>query len=339
MSSDRLRARAAAALLAAASAGCAETSDFFHVRRDGALLPVLVTGDRDQDVLIVVLHGGPGASSIFDADEPAFETLANDYALAFWDQRGSGASQGNPPADSYSLEAFTDDTAAVLSALDERYGERDVFLLGHSWGGAVGTAYLLDASRQAGVSGWIEVDGAHDFSGAMPASREFVIAHAESRESSQQWREALDWYAQTPEIRKEDLTRHATYVAEANGYFHDPEIQEREQRRYVRDTLAGPYNGLAFLLTQREVAQRIDILELSIEEELSALTLPTLLLWGEHDGLIPVSTMDATAGRLGTDPIDVHAFAIAEAAHNPQLEQPAEFARLVGDFIDQYRSR
>jgi len=56
---------------------------------------------------------------------------------------------------------------------------------------------------------------------------------------------------------------------------------------------------------------------------------PTLVVWGEHDGVVPRAVGQAYAdgipgARLVTMP---------GSAHLPHLEQPEEFARLAGDFL------
>jgi pimeloyl-ACP methyl ester carboxylesterase len=43
---------------------------------------------------------GPGDSAQFYVDFPSFKELEKRYAVAYWDQRGSGTSQGSPPLDS-----------------------------------------------------------------------------------------------------------------------------------------------------------------------------------------------------------------------------------------------
>ena len=66
--------------------------------------------------------------------------------------------------------------------------------------------------------------------------------------------------------------------------------------------------------------------------ELATLTLPTLIIWGERDVLLPIATGKALAEMLP------HAMFVAlpESGHRPPLSQPVEFSRLVLDFLSSH---
>jgi carboxypeptidase C (cathepsin A) len=81
-------------------------SSYFWVERSNARMPVWIRGNIDSDTFIVFNHGGPGscgtAESLFEVS-PAdgrsnhvspLQSLENDYAVAYWDQRHSGMSSG-----------------------------------------------------------------------------------------------------------------------------------------------------------------------------------------------------------------------------------------------------
>lgn len=63
--------------------------------------------------------------------------------------------------------------------------------------------------------------------------------------------------------------------------------------------------------------------------EVASLTLPTLIIWGERDVLLPLALGKALAEMLP------HATFVTmpESGHRPPLSQPAEFSRLVLDFL------
>ena len=91
--------------------------------------------------VIVFLHGGPGGDyrSLLKLGE-RFNgySLADDYYLVFWDQRGAGLSQ-RENKESITIDAYTDD----LNAIVNRYAPgRKVFLVGESWGGMFATKYI-----------------------------------------------------------------------------------------------------------------------------------------------------------------------------------------------------
>lgn len=86
---------------------------------------------------IVVLHGGPGFSSAYIADD--FAPFAARYTLIFYDQRGAGRSTLVSDSAALSGERFVDD----LEAVRQHFALRRATLLGHSWGAGVAAMYAI----------------------------------------------------------------------------------------------------------------------------------------------------------------------------------------------------
>lgn len=102
--------------------------------------------DRDNPILIY-LHGGPGAVEMPFAWQ--FQRPWEDFfTVVQWDQRGAGKTYAlNDPAEvapTMTLEQFRADAIELIQYLAERYGKKKVFLLGHSWGSAVGLSVALE---------------------------------------------------------------------------------------------------------------------------------------------------------------------------------------------------
>ena len=101
----------------------------------------LETRGNPANPAIVFLHGGPGGdyrSMLRMAERFGGQSLADDYFLVFWDQRGAGLSQR------HERHVLTiDQYLADLDALVNRYSPgRPVFLIGVSWGGMFATQYI-----------------------------------------------------------------------------------------------------------------------------------------------------------------------------------------------------
>ena len=145
------------ALLGSVGLGACETMD---PREPGYLVPPTVAEDASLPAIelngsrfhletfgnpanpvIIFLHGGPGGdyrSLLRMAERVDGIALTDDYFLVYWDQRGAGLSTRHDQ-DLLTLDVYTDD----LEALVERYAPgRQVFLIGHSWGGMYATQYI-----------------------------------------------------------------------------------------------------------------------------------------------------------------------------------------------------
>jgi pimeloyl-ACP methyl ester carboxylesterase len=66
-----------------------------------------------------------------------------------------------------------------------------------------------------------------------------------------------------------------------------------------------------------------------LKGRLHRITLPVLVLWGEHDGVAPVEYGQAFAESFANG----HFQPIPQAAHFPHLEQPAATLAAIGDFV------
>lgn len=116
------------------------------VEQDAALPQITVNSTQlhaeafghPDSALLIVLHGGPGADYRYLLNCKTFATQG--YRVIFYDQRGSGLSKRHPK-DSYSLQLMYDDLSAVIAHYKTSPNQK-VFLLGHSWGGMLATAYI-----------------------------------------------------------------------------------------------------------------------------------------------------------------------------------------------------
>ena len=88
--------------------------------------------------LVVVLHGGPGSDYRYLLNCKAFADQG--YRVVFYDQRGSGLSQRFPKQYATMQMAY-DDLTAVISHYSVSPTQK-VFLLGHSWGAMLASAYI-----------------------------------------------------------------------------------------------------------------------------------------------------------------------------------------------------
>ena len=66
-----------------------------------------------------------------------------------------------------------------------------------------------------------------------------------------------------------------------------------------------------------------------LKKRIHRITAPTLLVWGEHDRLVPRAYAKEFAGRLTDSRLEV----VAGAGHAPHLEQPEATARVVQAFL------
>ncbi len=92
----------------------------------------------DDPTPVVLLHGGPGMSSDYFQD--AFDFLAEQKRVIYYDQRGSGNSQIRPEISHYTIDNLVQE---LDSLREEVIGRERIILIGHSFGGALAQHYVL----------------------------------------------------------------------------------------------------------------------------------------------------------------------------------------------------
>lgn len=115
-----------------------EDSTLPSILINGALLHSEAFGHPDS-AIILVLHGGPGSDYRYLLNCKAF--AENGYRVIFYDQRGSGLSQRFPRKSYTDMQILYDEITGVINHYKTHPGQK-VFLLGHSWGAMLATAFI-----------------------------------------------------------------------------------------------------------------------------------------------------------------------------------------------------
>ena len=116
------------------------------VEKDQSLPAISINGSKFHtetfgnplNKMLVILHGGPGSDYRYLLNCKEFANQG--YYVVFYDQRGSGLSQ-RQDKNSYSIQLMIDDLDAVIAHYRTSPIQK-IFLLGHSWGAILATAYI-----------------------------------------------------------------------------------------------------------------------------------------------------------------------------------------------------
>jgi pimeloyl-ACP methyl ester carboxylesterase len=324
---------------------------YYFVKTDGIALAVRVAGKIDSDVAIIATHGGPGGSSQTFRFTNGFRTLENNYKIVYWDQRASGITQGNPSTSQINIEQYSKDVDAIVEFTRQIVGAKSVFLLGHSWGGGLTAYYLQDQqSHQDKLKGYISVCPAYNVVGGLGASRQWVINAALVRitlnKDVDYWRKALQFYERTPIILAGSFLDHATYLGKADGALFNKKAPVLKS--YLPAFESQPIGQNPFFVGEnmtiggKEIYGNMDLTPL-----LGRINLPTLLMWGDKDGLLPpdkvpnhpaqVELVNAFMNGISTPDSDKQFVRYMQSAHQPMQEEGLKFAVDVALFIEKYK--
>lgn len=258
----------------------------------------------EGDSVVLLIHGIVGSAKEWD---PVTRLLAEHYTVVAPDLLGHGESA--KPRGDYSLGAYAAGVRDLLLAL----GHRRATIVGHSLGGGVAMQFSYEyppfAERLVLVSSGGLGREVHPLlrAATLPGS-EIVL----------------------PMIAHERLRGVGSFLAQTLdriGLRAGPDLAEMV-RGY--GSLADAGARMAFIHTLRAVlditGQRVSAADRLYLGEL----LPSMVIWGSRDPLIPVS--HATTAHEGLPDSRLEIF--KGAGHFPQLHDPVLFAQTLRDFIE-----
>ena len=323
-------------------------SDSFYVRHSGADMPVHIYGNATEKIFIILLHGGPGNNALDFRTSESAEKLEEHYAVVYWQQRGQGSSEGKFNSEDVTIDMMAEDLQAVIQVLKYKYGENcSFFLLGHSWGGELGTAFLIKNDYQNQISGWIEVDGAHDIPKINTEAVKMFIAVGNEQinlnNSKDKWQKIVEYAEQIDTTNIDiqtgrDLNRKAHSVEKY--LLHDNIIQKpngKTMRKlgimYHEDFLTGIIS-VTYTYINNEIFYN-EIETTSFTDKLHQITIPCLFLWGKYDFIVPSQLGVDAYNLVNTDEKELVIF--DRSGHFPMENQADEFVAAVSGFVEKHK--
>ena len=328
-------------------AGCQKTdlaglNETIYVKNKGADMPVYVRGNGASKCFVVLVHGGPGGNGLEYSIGKSQELMEEEMAFAYWDQRGQGMAQGHYSSAELTVSQMADDLKAVVLTMKAHYGDDSkIIIMGHSWGGTLGTKFMIDPNNQNLVAGWIEADGAHDIPklnvSGVKLFRKVAAEQIAEGNSTDKWTEILNW--------ANDINTNSISVAE--GGEINEKAYEAEELLLNDGVLASgddsyapllsPTNLFTSSLTGNITSGVLDpeVESTSLTDSLFKITVPCLFLWGKYDFVV--------APQLGFDAlnkvssVDKQLIIFQESGHSPMANEPEIFAQVVIDFVEKLK--
>jgi len=314
-----------------------DLNETIFVRHKNADMPARIYGNASEKVFLIILHGGPGGSGLQYRANAIRTEIEKNNAVVYFDQRGSGSSQGNYTEKEVSIDIMAEDVLALAKVIKSKYGnDSKLFLMGHSWGGALGPATLL--KDQEVFSGYIDVDGSHDPKGLYDSYKVVLKEMADEQialgNSVDYWEDILDLVKTTGAYSLKgyyNLNRAANGVAQI---LAKDDLINEAKADYGNDTPSE--NGSIVNWNKGRIGQILDEKGLnenvSYTDRLSEIRLPSLVLWGAYDVVVPTLYAQEAFDNLGACYKEL--FIFQRSAHSPMYTEPDLFAEKVIEFIN-----
>jgi len=318
-------------------------SETFYLDNAGASMRILVEGNTASHTFLVLVHGGPGEGSfVYDTDYIT-QHIENKYAIAFWDQRDAGASQGNSNGNNLNLPQMTDDLKKVIELIKYRYGqESSTFILGHSFGGLLTSSFMTADQNQSMVKGWIMADGSQNYPLNDTLTRQMLLTVGQQQiainKHVTEWNSIIEYCNAHPGnftlAESEQLESYAengeSYIDEVNQF----NLIDAMETISIDDDL--PITSLLFNYLYSENADfNTTLAKTQFSSLLYKIVTPTLLLYGKYDFICPKELGDEVFNKIATKEKRIVISPVS--GHNFLFQDPGFFCTEVDDFIAKYR--
>lgn len=313
-------------------------NETIYLRHQQADMPAHVHGNASDKTFLIYLHGGPGGLGLEARINTMITEVEENNAVVYFDQRGSGNAQGNYSEEDMNIDAMAEDVLALVKVLRTRYGsDIKFFLMGASWGGALGPATLLKG--QENFLGWIDIAGAHSPKDLYDEYQLDLLEKANEQialgNSIPHWEGVLELIQNVdPIYNEEDGSNMNGKAHESEGVLADDLVINKPQKvdeNGEEITFVARNNGeVGLILTQKGLWR-----DLSFTDDLPNITIPSLVLWGKHDLVVPTRFAQEAFDHLGS--IHKELFIFERSGHSPLESEPDLFAEKVIAFINEYR--
>lgn len=140
----------------------ANANETIYVESNGQSMRVNIRGNTLSQTMLLVVHGGPGGGAFDYRDEAMKKIFEKDYAVAYWDQRAAGSSQG-AVMPRLMIGEYGTDMIKVIQVLKHKYPNTKIFIYGQSWGGIVISEFLSNRENEEMVQGIVYATAAYSF--------------------------------------------------------------------------------------------------------------------------------------------------------------------------------
>ncbi len=323
------------------------SGDFFHLSNKGAKLPVWVNGNFNSDVMLITVSGGPGDSGMEQHIAKGYQLLEEDYMMVYWDQRYCGMTQGHYDIETQTPDQFIEDTEKLVELLIHKYPGKKLFMMGHSWGGQLSAGYLGRDNHDDLFKGWIDMDGSIYGDLEVKFMKQYILERlpeklAEPDVDMEFWQIIIDFYENKDESEIGNYTDPEPYwyVSALGGDVYDyDKFLEQHKIPYAQLIFKSMFSMSFYNESFYSKESQQLWSDLNYTQELEQMTIPSLLLWGADDGIVPHQVADYVYEHLGTDEADKYVVKIPECGHGPHSEHPERVYDEVSSFIEKYKNK
>jgi len=281
-----------------------ESDGFVNVDNTKLYYSTIGSGDT-----LVVLHGGPGLSHKYL--KPQLDSLLSPkFTLLYYDQRGSGWSEGAKDSLNLNMRTYISD----LDQIKNHFKISKLNLVGHSFGGLLGMYYGITFPDNLNSLVLIDSDAA-----SFELRTPYQVKTINSRLTEEQLR-YLDSIEKTKAFKNFDpATYDAYYKTYLTSYFGNPNDTEKLFLGF--DSISVPKINSTNNIVRKSLGNY------DIHDQLTNINCRTLIMHGT-ESVFSIEGAEAIHNKLTNS--QLHIF--ENCGHFEYIESPYKFKQLIEDF-------
>lgn len=287
---------------------------------------VEITGVSDKNPVLLFIHGGPGWPQTpqlryFNSG------LTKSFILVTWDQRGCGKSYlHDSTASNLTLDQIVADAHELTQFLKEKFKQQKIFLVGFSWGSAVGLTlakkYPGDYLAYTGISQVINMKQ------GMEVTQEWLAERAKEKNDTATLKILKRLNQKDSSLCNNPLDcfmKQYELLAKYNGAVFNAKNNQEVEKAMIRYDDYKNYDwNKGFLYSARLLEKDLFSTDFSTVKQID---IPVYFIAGRHDWNVPAVLVEKFVNNLAAPHKEIIWF--ENSGHGPLEEEPEKFNRTI----------
>jgi pimeloyl-ACP methyl ester carboxylesterase len=298
------------------------------VRLNGSEQWISIRGKRASNPVLLFLAGGPGGSQLATA-RYALGGLEDHFVVVDWEQPGSGKSFDAIDRSALTPERYITDAHALISYLQQRFGQEKVYVLGESWGSALGIWLAQRYPDQ--IQAFIGTGQMVAFLETDVMCYDFAMRWARERGDTNKVAK-LEAQGPPPYYGNDVAMKQVTYLADTLAYMNQNPAIYAGDGDTIRDLLSPEYGLYDKVSWVRGLLDTLNIVypqlwQVDFRTQATRLDVPVYFLLGRHDVNAPPVITEQYYQILKAPHKELVWF--EHSGHTPWTREPEQFVDVV----------